>query len=384
MEITELLFHTKKNGASDLHICSGLAPAMRINGEVITLRMEPLTPEAAKEMLYSIMTDAQRADYERDLETDFAIQFGDNLRFRVNAYNTLRGPSAAFRVVPTKILSLEELNMPSIMKRMAQLRKGLVLVTGPTGSGKSTTLAAIIDYINAHMHKHIITIEDPIEFVHEPKKCIINQRELSTSTLSFAKALKSALRQDPDVILVGELRDLETIELALSAAETGHLVMGTLHTSSAAKTVDRIVDVFPAEDKGLVMSMLSTSLEAVVSQTLIKRKDGKGRVAVLEILLGTPAVRNLIRENKLPQIYSLMQVGSKQGMRTMKDSVYGLFDQGIITMEAARAALNETSSDEENNAVDELNKKSDSAKAAQKLSESRLTQSQFNTGDEDF
>ena len=340
MEITELLVHTKKNNASDLHLASNHPPVMRINGDILPLKTEKLSPEDVKNLIYSIMTESQRAIYERDLELDFAIQFGEDLRFRVNAFNTIIGPSASFRGIPTKIHSLDDLKMPEILKKLSFLNKGLILVTGPTGSGKSTTLAAMINHINTNTARHIITVEDPVEFVHKSKKCLINQRELGTSTSSFGRALKSALREDPDVILVGEMRDLETIQLALTAAETGHLVMGTLHTNSAAKTIDRIIDVFPGQDKGLIRSMLSGSLEAIIAQTLIKTSDGKGRVAGLEVLLGTSAVRNLIREGKIPQIYSLLQIGSKIGMRTMKDSVYDLLEKGIITAEAAKIALN--------------------------------------------
>jgi len=347
MEITELLLHSNKNNASDLHLSPMSPPLMRINGDILSLKTDPLTADEIKGMIYAIMTEAQRAEYEKELEIDFAIQFGEDLRFRVNAFTTLNGPAAAFRSIPTKILSLDQLGMPDILRHLAMLEKGIVLVTGPTGSGKSTTLAAMVDHINETSPKHILTIEDPVEFVHQTKKSLINQRELGTNTHSFQKALKSALREDPDVILVGELRDLETISLALSAAETGHLVLGTLHTNSAAKTIDRIIDAFPAGDKSLIMSMLSTSIEGVIAQTLIKTKDGRGRVAALEILLGTPAIRNLIREGKLPQIYSLMQVGSKVGMRTMKDSVYSLLEKGLIDMESAKHALNIQGGDEE-------------------------------------
>ncbi len=346
MEITELLLHTKKNNASDLHLTAENPPSMRIHGEILSLKTPPLSAEDIKNMLYSVMTDRQRADYERELEIDFAIQFGEELRFRVNAFNTIKGPSAAFRSISTEILTLDQLGMPDTLKQLCKLNKGMILVTGATGSGKSTTLAAMIDYINDNMAKHILTIEDPVEFVHKSKKSLLNQRELGSNTISFSRALKSALREDPDVILVGEMRDLETIQLALTAAETGHLVMGTLHTNSAAKTIDRIIDAFPAADKALIMSMLSTSLEGVIAQRLVKTKDGKGRVASLEILLGTPAIRNLIREGKLPQIYSLMQVGSKIGMRTMKDSIHTLLEKGIIDMEAAKAALNVHGSEE--------------------------------------
>jgi len=341
MDISELLLQASRNNASDLHLSPDSPPLLRVSGEIHPLTQAGLlTPEVIKGMIYSIMTENQRAEFEKELELDFAIQFGDGLRFRVNAFNTLHGPAAAFRSIPTKILTLEELGMPDVVRRLASLHKGLVLVTGPTGSGKSTTLAAMIDYMNKTYRKHILTVEDPVEFVYKSDSSLVNQRELGSNTHSFARALKSALREDPDTILVGELRDLETIQLALSAAETGHLVMGTLHTNSAAKTIDRIIDAFPAGDKSLIMSMLSTSLEGVIAQTLIRTKDGKGRVAGLEILLGTPAVRNLIREGKLPQIYSLMQVGSRVGMRTMKDSVYALLEKGIIDEEGARAALN--------------------------------------------
>lgn len=340
MEISELLIHTKKNNASDLHISSMHPPVMRIHGDMMPLKTEKLTPEDVKNLLFAVMTEGQRADYERDMEIDFAIQFGDDLRFRVNAFTTISGPAAVFRSIPTKILTLDDLGMPEILKKVSMLTKGLVLATGPTGSGKSTTLAAMLDYINEHTAKHILTIEDPVEFIHQSKRSLINQRELGSSTISFARALKSALREDPDVILVGELRDLETIQLALTAAETGHLVLGTLHTSSAAKTIDRIIDVFPGQDKALIRSMLSGSLEAVVAQRLLRTADGNGRVAGLEILLGTPAVRNLIREGRVPQIYSLLQIGTKLGMRTMKDSVYALLEKGVITAEAAKGALN--------------------------------------------
>ncbi len=345
MDIADLLVLTKKNNASDLHLSSGNPPILRINGDMVPHKANPVSADELKTMLYSIMSDSQRAEYEREMEIDFAISFGENMRFRVNAFNTLNGPSAVLRTIPTQVISLDELGAPEILKKLTHLHKGLVLVTGPTGSGKSTTLAAMVDLINTHEAKHIITIEDPIEFVHASKKSLVNQREVGRNTKSFARALKSALREDPDVVLVGELRDIETIKLALTAAETGHLVMGTLHTSSAPKTVDRIIDVFPAEDKAMVRAMLSVSLEAVVSQALLKRKDG-GRVAAHEIMLGTSAIRNLIREAKIPQIYSMMQMGSKLGMITMKDSIYALLNQGIITEEIARAHLLTSTSEE--------------------------------------
>jgi twitching motility protein PilT len=349
MEITDLLIFTQKNKASDLHLSTGNPPILRIHGDMLPYKGEKLTVDDVKRMLYSIMTEQQRADYERDFELDFAISFGDNMRFRVNAFNTLNGPAAVLRTIPTHIQSMEEIGAPDILKKLCHLHKGLILVTGPTGSGKSTTLAAMVDYINMNEAKHIITIEDPVEFVHASKKCLINQREVGKNTRSFAKALRSALREDPDVILVGELRDIETIQLALTAAETGHLVMGTLHTNSAPKTIDRIIDVFPANDKEMVRAMLSVSLEAVITQALLKRKDG-GRVAAHEIMLGTPAVRNLVREGKVPQLYSLIQIGSKVGMRTMRDSVFALLDEGTITEQTARAILANSATDEDEKA----------------------------------
>jgi twitching motility protein PilT len=348
MDIADLLVLTKKNNASDLHLSSGNPPILRINGDMSPHKSAPISADELKSMLYSIMSDAQRAEYERELEIDFAISFGDNMRFRVNAFNTMNGPSAVLRTIPTNVISLDDLGAPEILKKLTHLHKGLVLVTGPTGSGKSTTLAAMIDLINSNEAKHIITIEDPIEFIHSSKKSLINQREVGRNTKSFARALKSALREDPDVVLVGELRDIETIKLALTAAETGHLVMGTLHTNSAPKTIDRIIDVFPAEDKGMVRAMLSVSLEAVVSQALLKRKDG-GRVAAHEIMLGTSAIRNLIREAKIPQIYSMIQMGSKLGMVTMKDTIYSLLSQNIISEETARAHLLTSTTEEGEN-----------------------------------
>lgn len=345
MEITDLLIYTQKNKASDLHLSTGNPPVLRVHGDMLPYKVNPLGSDEIKQMLYSIMTEQQRSEYERDLELDFAISFGENLRFRVNAFNTLNGPAAVLRTIPTHVQSLEEIRAPEILRKLCDLHKGLILVTGPTGSGKSTTMAAMVDYINSNSAKHIITIEDPVEFVHTSKKSLINQREVGKSTKSFAKALRSALREDPDVILVGELRDIETIQLALTAAETGHLVMGTLHTNSAPKTIDRIIDVFPANDKEMVRAMLSVSLEAVVTQTLLKHKEG-GRVAAHEIMLGTPAVRNLVREGKVPQLYSLIQMGTKLGMRTMKDCVYDLLNQGMISEQTARSALSTSASDD--------------------------------------
>lgn len=339
MDITELLSFCLRNNASDLHLSTGNPPILRVHGSMLPMKSDPLIGSTVKELLYSIMTENQRTEYERHNELDFAISFGDNMRFRINAFTTFHGPAAVFRNIPTEILTLKQINAPAILEKLTDLHKGMVLVTGPTGSGKSTTLAAMINHINEQQSKHILTIEDPIEFVHPSKKSLVNQREVGPHTQSFARALKSALREDPDVILVGELRDLETIQLAITAAETGHLVMGTLHTNSAAKTIDRIIDVFPAADKEMIRSMLSVSLEAVISQALIPTCDGKGRVASHEILLGTSAVRNLIREGKIPQIQSLMQTGTKMGMCTMKSSVYELLEAGRIDQKAARAVL---------------------------------------------
>jgi len=347
MDIADLLVLTKKNNASDLHLSSGNPPVLRMQGDMVPHKSAPITPDQLKNMLHSIMSEQQRTEYERDLEIDFAISFGDNMRFRVNAFNTQNGPSAVLRVIPTTIVPLADLGAPEILKRLTHLHKGLVLVTGPTGSGKSTTLAGMVDEINTNEARHIITIEDPVEFVHQSKKSLINQREVGRNTKSFARALKSALREDPDVILVGELRDIETIQLALTAAETGHLVFGTLHTSSAPKTIDRIIDVFPANEKEMVRAMLSVSLEAVITQALLKNKEG-GRVAAHEIMLGTSAVRNLIREGRIPQIYSMMQMGSKIGMVTMKDSVNSLLTKKIISEETARAHLMTSTSEEPN------------------------------------
>lgn len=339
MDIADLLVAAQKNRASDLHLSPNNPPILRVNGDMIPLESPPLSADQIKTMLYSIMTEQQRSDYERDYEVDFSISYGSDMRFRVNAFNNLVGAAAVFRTIPTKIVTLDSLKAPDVLKRLCQLHKGLILVTGPTGSGKSTTLAAMVDYINSTMKRHILTIEDPVEFVHNSKLSLINQREVGSSTKSFARALKSSLREDPDVILVGELRDLETIQLAMTAAETGHLVMGTLHTSSAPKTVDRIIDVFPAAEKEMVRAMLSVSLEAVISQCLLKRADGSGRVAAHEIMLGTPAIRNLIRESKVPQIYSMMQMGTKQGMSVMKDVIYSLLESGMISEATARDAV---------------------------------------------
>ncbi len=347
VQISELLILTSRNNASDLHLSSRKPPSLRIHGDMLPIpSYAELAPDLVKTMLYSIMTENQRTAYERDLEMDFALAFSDDMRFRVNAFNTIDGPAAVFRIIPNKILSLEDIGAPSIFAELCNRQKGLILVTGPTGSGKSTTLAAMINHINEREKKHIITIEDPIEFVHKSKMSLVNQREVGSHTKSFANALRSSLREDPDVILVGELRDLETIQLAMTAAETGHIVFGTLHTHSAPKTIDRIIDVFPAGEKEMVRSMLSGSLEAVITQTLLKRKDGKGRVAAHEILTAIPAVRNMIRESKIAQMGSIMQINSRHGMTIMKDSIYKLVEQGIVDKETAMGAMSEKIEDE--------------------------------------
>ncbi|MGK9449769.1 type IV pilus twitching motility protein PilT [Acidithiobacillus caldus] len=335
MDITELLTFAVKNNASDTHMSAGLPPMLRIHGDIRHLNVEPLDAKTVHAMIYDIMNDAQRKWYEENLEIDFAIDLAGVARFRVNAFNQDRGPAAAFRTIPAKVLSLEDLNAPKVFKDIINVPRGLVLVTGPTGSGKSTTLAAMVDHINQQRADHIITIEDPIEFLHTPKKCLINQREVGPHTHSFANALRSALREDPDVILVGELRDLETMRLALTAAETGHVVFATLHTSSAPKTIDRIVDSFPGGEKDMVRAMLSESLRAVISQTLLKTADGKGRVAAHEIMIANPAIRNLIRENKIAQMYSVIQTGQNQGMQTLDQCLADLVRAHRITREEA-------------------------------------------------
>ena len=334
MEITELLAFSVKHKASDLHLSAGVSPMIRVDGEVRKINLPSLDHAAVHSLVYDIMNDKQRKDYEEHLEIDFSFEVPNLARFRVNAFNHSRGAGAVFRTIPSEILSLEQLGAPDIFKKISSFPRGLVLVTGPTGSGKSTTLAAMVDYINDNRHDHILTIEDPIEFVHQNKQCLVNQREVHKHTHSFNAALRSALREDPDVILVGEMRDLETIRLAMTAAETGHLVFGTLHTTSAAKTIDRVVDVFPAGEKDMVRTMLSESLQAVISQTLIK-KIGGGRVAAHEIMMGTPAIRNLIREDKVAQMYSAIQTGMSHGMQTLEQCLQNLVNRGLITREDA-------------------------------------------------
>ena len=329
MEITELLAFSAEHKASDLHLSAGLPPMIRVDGDVRRINLPPLDHKQVHALVYDIMNDRQRKEFEEHLETDFSVEVPGLARFRVNAFNQNRGAAAVFRTIPSKVLSMTELGRGEVFEKVSDNERGLVLVTGPTGSGKSTTLAAMVDYVNSTRYEHILTIEDPIEFVHESKKCLVNQREVHRDTLGFNEALRSALREDPDVILVGEMRDLETIRLALTAAETGHLVFGTLHTSSAAKTIDRVIDVFPAAEKAMVRSMLSESLQAVISQKLIK-KIGGGRVAAHEIMIGTPAIRNLIREDKVAQMNSSIQTGAQVGMKTMDSSLRMLVEKGFI------------------------------------------------------
>ncbi|HYW02642.1 MAG TPA: type IV pilus twitching motility protein PilT [Gammaproteobacteria bacterium] len=335
MDIAQLLAFSVKNGASDLHLSAGLPPMIRVDGDIRRINLPPLDQKDTHDLVYDIMNDKQRKDFEEFMETDFSFEIPNLARFRVNAFNHNRGSGAVFRTIPSKILSLEDLGAPAIFRDIAEKPRGVCLVTGPTGSGKSTTLAAIINYINENQAGHILTIEDPIEFVHDSKKCLINQREVHRDTLGFSEALRSALREDPDVILVGEMRDLETIRLALTAAETGHLVFGTLHTTSAAKTIDRIVDVFPAAEKDMVRAMLSESLQAVISQTLLK-KTGGGRIAAHEIMIGTPAIRNLIREGKIAQMYSAIQTGQGAGMQTLDQNLQELVRRNAVSREVAR------------------------------------------------
>jgi twitching motility protein PilT len=334
LDITELLAFSVKNKASDLHLSAGLPPIIRVDGEMRKLNIPALEHKEVHALIFEIMNDKQRKEYEENLEADFSFEVKDLSRFRVNAFMQNRGAAAVLRTIPSKILSLDDLGAPQIFKEIINQPTGIILVTGATGSGKSTTLAAMVDHINSTKREHILTIEDPIEFVHENKLCVLNQREVHRDTHSFNNALRSALREDPDIILVGELRDLETIRLAISAAETGHLVFGTLHTNSAPKTIDRLIDVFPAAEKSMIRSMLSESLRAVISQTLLK-KVGGGRVAAHEIMLGIPAIRNLIREDKVPQMYSVIQTGQSHGMQTMDQCLQRLVAQGLITAQDA-------------------------------------------------
>lgn len=337
--IEKILEYSQKQGCSDVHITSGSVPMIRVDGDIKEIPNAPiLTSQQVSNMLDEVMTDGQKQTYKKELELDFAIQISDSLRFRVNVFHTINGAAAVFREIPAVIKTLDELDTPEIIRNLCASRKGLILMVGPTGSGKSTTSAAFLDYINDTYAHHIITIEDPVEFVHKNKKSLVNQREVGVNTKSFANALRSALREDPDVILVGELRDIETIELALTAAETGHLVIGTLHTNSASQTINRIIDVFPPQDKPLVRTMLSTSIKAVISQRLIKR-DGGGRVAAYEVMVSNTSIRNMIREDKIPQINSVIELGRKQGMLLMKDSINDLLSQNIITKEIAEEAI---------------------------------------------
>ncbi len=346
MDITELLKFTVDNGASDLHLSGKNQPIIRIDGKLQRIKTDLLTANQIRTMLFSVMSEEQRTVFERDFELDFAISFGKDARFRVNAFMNRAGSAAVFRVIPTKIPTLEQLALPPIAARFSNLEKGLILLTGPTGSGKSTTLAAMINHINKSKSVHVLTIEDPVEFFHISKKALINHREVGNDTKTFAAALKSALREDPDVILVGEMRDYETISLALTAAETGHLVFGTLHSNTAAKTIDRIIDVFPAAEKEMVRAMLSSSIQGVISQILLP-KVGGGRIAAHEVMVGTPAVRNLIRENQLAQVYSMIQTGARFGMQTIEDSIHDLVAAGLVSPETASNALKDSTEEAE-------------------------------------
>ncbi len=337
MDISELLAFVVKSKASDLLLSAGVPPMIRVNGDVRRINLPPMSADEARAMVYDIMTDEQRKYFEESLECDFSFSIPGLARFRVNVFRQQRGIATVMRTIPTRVLSLKELGAPSIFADFATLPRGLVLITGPTGSGKSTTLAGMINHFNETTYGHVLTVEDPIEFVHESKRCLVNQRELGPNTHSFSNALRAALREDPDVIMVGELRDLETIRLALTGAETGHLVFATLHTSSAAKTIDRVIDVFPAAEKDMVRTMLSESLRGVVSQALVKTREGNSRVAAHDILVVTPAVRNLIRENKLAQIYSAMQSGQQYGMQTLDQNLRDLVSRNVIALEEALA-----------------------------------------------
>ncbi len=342
MHIHELLAHTVKAGASDLHIATGEVPALRVDGSIRRVNTPPISAEMAERLIYSVMTERQKTTFEELLELDFSFGLPGIGRFRVNAFHQLHGLSAAFRALPDEVVPLEQLGLPPVIKDVARLRRGLVLVTGPTGSGKTTTLAALIHEINQTRHEHVVTIEDPIEYAFRPSRCLISQRELTTHTHSFANALRSALREDPDVILLGEMRDLETISLALTASETGHLVLSTLHTRSAADTVSRVIDAFPTDQQSNVRNMIANSLEAVVCQQLVPRKRS-GRVCATEVLLLNFAVRNLIREDKVFQIPSLMQTQTTVGMVTMEQSLLNLFRAGVINKDTVTKRSNDPS-----------------------------------------
>jgi len=335
VDVAELLNFTKEQGASDLHLSAGIPPIIRLHGSLRRLKMNPLGAEELHKMLYTVLSEDQRKRYEKELELDFSYSVNGGPRFRVNIFRQGRGEGAAFRIIPSECPTLSQLSMPPILTELVLKEKGLILVTGPTGSGKSTTMAAMVNHVNENKNAHVITIEDPIEFVHAPKNCLIHQRELGEHTHSFGAALKSALREDPDVILVGEMRDLETTSLAITAAETGHLVMATLHTNSASKTIDRTIDIFPAESRDQVRTMLSESILCVIAQALIPRKDGKGRVAALEVLVANTAVRNLIREGKTFQIPSIIQTGQQYGMQSLDSHLRDLVNKGVITKEEA-------------------------------------------------
>jgi twitching motility protein PilT len=339
MDISEILTFLKEQEASDLHISTGEPPIIRVHGDIQKVDMPPLQQEEVHTMLYDILNDRQRKIFEENKEIDFALELKGVSRYRVNAFYQSKGEAIVIRVIPTKVMTLEELKLPKILADLTNKTKGLVLVTGPTGSGKTTTLAAMVDYINQNKKVHILTIEDPIEFVYEPNLSLINQRELGTNTHSFANALRSALREDPDVIMVGEMRDLETISLAMTAAETGHLVFATLHTSSAAKTVDRVIDVFPPAQQSQIRTMFSESILAVITQNLLKKSDGKGRIAALEIMIGTPAIKNLIREGKIAQIPGMMQTGKKFEMQTMDATLADLYNKGVVSKEVVTPYL---------------------------------------------
>ncbi len=335
MDIQDMLAQAVRQRASDLHLSAGLPAMLRVDGSLQALSDQVLTHDAIALAMQGVMTPLQREHFEQTLECDFSFEVPGVSRFRVNAFHQIRGMSVAFRAIPSQIPSLQDLHAEPIFSELALRPRGLVLVTGPTGSGKSTTLAAMINELNHSQSKHVLTIEDPVEFLYTPDRCLINQREVGGQTLSFANALRAAMREDPNVILVGEMRDLETVRLAITAAETGHLVLATLHTSGAAKAIDRIIDVFPGEEKSVVRSMLSESLTAVISQVLCKRKEGPGRVAAYEIMVGNSAVRNLIREGKVAQLYSAMQTGSADGMQTLDQALTRLVQQGRISREEA-------------------------------------------------